>query len=230
MTVAERLFEDVANNGNPRSLASRLRASRFRAFAETLAGVPRPARILDVGGTPHFWTRHAHELPAGAEVTLINPNLSDQPVVQGIAYVAGDARRMCMFRDLQFDACFSNSVIEHVGSYRDQAAMAREIRRVARAYFVQTPNKYFPIEPHFLTPGWQFAPASLRAWLLQRRGWGWVKKIEDPSAALEAVRSIRLLSARELRELFPDAKIRRERVLGMTKSLIATRRVPGSAP
>jgi hypothetical protein len=34
---------------------------------------------------------------------------------------------------------------------------------------------------------------------------------------------IRLLSAREMRRLFPDAELWRERVLGVTKSLVAIR-------
>ncbi len=52
-------------------------------------------------------------------------------------------------------------------------------------------------------PGWQFAPLSLRAWLLQRRDWGWMKRIQNPVLAMEAVRSIRLLSAREMRVFVP---------------------------
>ena len=37
-------------------------------------------------------------------------------------------------------------------------------------------------------------------------------------------REINLLSARELQRLFPDAEIHRERVAGLTKSIIAVRR------
>jgi hypothetical protein len=230
VSIAGRLFDGFANNGNPGSIASRLRARRFRAFAEIVTSAREPAKILDVGGTPLFWTRHASELPVKAEITLLNRDLTDQPLVPKLTYVTGDARSMSMFGDLEFDACFSNSAIEHVGAYADQAAMAHEIRRVARAYFVQTPNKYFPIEPHFLAPGWQFAPVSLQAWLLQRRDWGWIKKIEDPGRALETVMSIRLLDSGEFHELFPDAQIHAERVLGFAKSLVATRRSPAGQP
>ena len=93
--------------------------------------------------------------------------------------MCGDARQMPMFQDNEFDMCFSNSVIEHVGSAADQMSMAREVRRVAKGYFIQTPNAYFPLEPHFLIPGWQFASVALRARLLQLRNWGWVERVEE---------------------------------------------------
>lgn len=57
---------------------------------------------------------------------------------------------MKQFQDNEFDAVFSNSVIEHVGDYEAQRQMANEIMRVGKRYFVQTPNFYFPIEPHIL--------------------------------------------------------------------------------
>jgi hypothetical protein len=223
--IAERIFS-AADNRDPDSMASRLRAKRFRRFAEMLVGAAEPARILDIGGAPAFWVRHRHELPVKATITLLNRAFDDRPDITDVRYVMGDARRLDMFADSEFDMCFSNSVIEHVGEANDQLRMAAEIRRVARGYFVQTPNKYFPMEPHFLVPGWQFVPISMRAWLLQRRDWGWMKRVEDPDLALEAVRSIRLLGSRGLCRLFPDAEIISERLGPLNKSWIARRRIP----
>jgi hypothetical protein len=52
-------------------------------------------------------------------------------------------------------------VIEHVApAQRD--AFARELRRVGRGWFVQTPAFSFPLEPHALLPGAQWLPAALR--------------------------------------------------------------------
>jgi hypothetical protein len=220
--IAERVFS-AADNRNPNSIASRLRAKRFRLFAEMLRGVKEPVRILDIGGTPEFWIRHRSDLPSRVEITLLNRSFDEKPCVEGLRYTLGDARDLREFADFEFDMCFSNSVIEHVGELDDQMRMATEIRRVARGYFVQTPNKYFPLEPHFLVPGWQFAPISLRVWLLQRRDCGWMKQVKDKESALEAVRSIRLLTPRLLHTLFPDATIYRESYGWMTKSLIAAR-------
>jgi hypothetical protein len=100
------------------------------------------------------------------------------------------------------------------------------VMRVGRRYYVQTPNRYFPIEPHFLWPFFQFYPYALRAWILSHgqlaleRGtlrWGRAASYE---AALAGARSIRLLNAREMRDLFPGTRLWRERVGGLTKSLV----------
>jgi hypothetical protein len=130
---------------------------------------------------------------------------------------------MTMFSDHSFDLCFSNSAIEHLGTLYDQLYMAREVRRVARGYFVQTPNKWFPIEPHFLLPGWQFLPAWARARMLMQRNIGCVGRVEDYRLAKATVESIRLLTVAEMKWLFPDGHILREQVGGMTKSIVAWR-------
>ncbi|HTS77841.1 MAG TPA: class I SAM-dependent methyltransferase [Bryobacteraceae bacterium] len=229
MNLARQLFTAVADNDNPASVASRLRERRFLDFARTLLRQSEPVKILDVGGTPQFWSRHARAL-GKAEVTLLNQDLTGLPIVEGLEYTVGDARCMRQFHDREFDMCFSNSVIEHFPTYAEQQRFAAEIRRVARGYYVQTPSRYFPIEPHFLVPGWQFAPLPVRAWMLQRRAWGWMPRAKSRAEALETARSIRLLTANELRRLFPEAEIRRESVAGLTKSLIAVKPAAPSEP
>ena len=135
--------------------------------------------------------------------------------------VIGDARDMSMFAEGEFDIVFSNSVIEHVGSFSDQAAMAREVQRVGRRFFVQTPNRYFPIEPHFLFPGFQFLPLTTRAWLHCRFDLGWMRRAESAEAAMTEVKQLRLLSRAELQKLFPHASIHVERFAGIPKSFVA---------
>ena len=126
-------------------------------------------------------------------------------------------------RDGSFDVAFCNSVIEHVGGRDEQAALAAQLSRVARGLWVQTPARAFPLEPHLLTPFFHFLP---RRW--QRRlarnftVWGWLTR-PDPAQAREMVETIRLLGYREFAALFPDCEIRRERVLGWTKSYVAVR-------
>jgi len=187
-----------------------------------LRSVTGRVHILDAGGTAITWQRHRDELPKDVHVTLLNREFGQQPELPYISYVVGDAREMGMFPDRHFDICYSNSLIEHL-SMDDQVSVAREIRRVAKGYFVQTPNRYFPIEPHFLIPGWQFLPVGLRANLLQKKDRGWMKQVRDPARARETVESIRLLSEKDLRSLFSDGNIHREKVGGITKSLLAWR-------
>jgi len=219
-----RLLFRFADNGNEKSTAYRLRRARVRKFAALLEPVDGELRILDVGGSAEFWLAYRDELHRPAAITVLNQSFGKQPRLPWITYVSGDARDLQMFADQQFDMCFSNSVIEHVDA-AGQFRMAKEIRRVARGYFVQTPNAYFPIEPHFLVPGWQFMPVALRARLLQLRDWGWMKRTPDPLLAREAVESILLLTAAQLQRLFPDSRIYREKIGLFTKSLTAWRAI-----
>ena len=185
---------------------------------------PEPVRVLDVGGYIGFWKQHAASFGKLCHVTALNldETVSDQDPT--FIQVKGDARSMPQYADNSFDLCFSNSVIEHVGTLYDQMAMAREIRRVSIAYVVQTPNRYFPLEPHFLMPLWQYYPKALRRMLYTRFSLGWMKRQPDPLIARAEIEQIRLLNTREMRGLFPDAEITLETIGPLTKSIIAVRR------
>jgi SAM-dependent methyltransferase len=211
------MLRTLADHRDPASLAARLRRRRFSLFEGLLARLAGPLRILDVGGLPGFW-RVIRFDRAGVSITLLNVDPVSEPT--GFRCVKGDARDMRMFRDGEFDVVFSNSVIEHVGAFADQQAMAAEVRRVGKRYFVQTPNKYFPIEPHFLVPGFQFLPDHVRAGWLARRRVGWYPRAESYEAALAEVTRIRLLSRSQFQRLFPEGRLHRERFLGLTKSFV----------
>lgn len=211
------------------SLATRLRRRRFERFEALVSDLPRPFRILDVGGVETFWTRMGFPRgPGEARVCLLN--LEEVPVSRpGFESLAGDARDLSRFGDDSFDVVFSNSVIEHVGGAAEQARMARELRRVGRRYYVQTPSRGFPIEAHTLVPGFQLLPLGLRATLLQRFALGWMPRQPDRASALAEARALRLLDRRELAELFPDGRLHAERVLGLVKSWTVTGPVRAAA-
>ena len=211
------LFSRLADHRVPGSLASRLRARRLKFFTALLARLPRPLTILDVGGTSEFW-RKMELNNDDVKVLILNvkPEPSDDARFESLV---GDARDLAAFPNASIDVVYSNSVIEHVGTFEDQRKMASEVRRVAKRYFVQTPNALFPIEPHFLVPGFQFLPVSLRAFLLTRFRLGWVPREPNSQRAREVVASVRLLTARQMRSLFPEAKVYRERFLGLSKSI-----------
>lgn len=215
-----RLLKRLADNSDPASLAVKLRTRRFEFFLRLLESVPAPVRILDVGGTPGFWRTMPGSGRERLHVTLLNlvRELADGA---GIESVAGDATNLSRFGDGEFDVVFSNSVIEHLGSFTNQARMANEARRVGKRYFIQTPNRFFPIEPHFLVPGFQFLPVSVRTWMVSSFDVGWYTRIPDVETARSEVKSIRLLTRADLRRLFPEARVYEERFAGMIKSFVA---------
>ncbi|MBA3404360.1 MAG: class I SAM-dependent methyltransferase [Gemmatimonadaceae bacterium] len=211
------LIKSLANNSDRNSLATRMRRARFALFLELLGRLPGHVEILDIGGTQEFWSLMLPGDPGDIRVTLLN--LEHQRVSsRHFVSASGDARAMPQFADRSFDVVFSNSVIEHVGSYVEQAKMAAEIRRVGKRYFVQTPNKRFPLEPHFLFPWFQYLPAAIRAGMLQRFNVGWYQRIPDAAAARAEVNSIQLLTRRRFVSLFPGAGLHVERFAGLAKS------------
>ena len=187
-----------------------------------LTGAGPGTRVLDVGGNPAIWRSIAPE--SRPDVTYVNMPRAFEEGDDASRLVFADGTRL-PFGDASFDIAFSNSVIEHVGDREKQRKFAEEIRRVGRAYWVQTPNRWFPVEQHLLTPVVHWLPKSLQRALVPRANvWKFVAK---PTPGQERfyyehfLNDIRLLSAGELRRLFPGARIVRERFGGVTKSLVA---------
>lgn len=218
--VGRSFLKSLADNSSGNSLATRMRRTRFSLFLSLLGSVKGHVEVLDIGGTQAFWTLMTGGELGDVRVTLLN---IENQVVASDQFISavGDARNMPRFGTRSFDVVFSNSVIEHVGSYDDQRRMANEVMRVGKRYFVQTPNKRFPLEPHFLFPWFQYLPSEVRAQLVHRCDVGWYRKIPDLDAARAEVDSIRLLTRREFTALFPGASIHTERLAGLPKSFVA---------
>lgn len=204
----------------PDSLASRYRQKRWEFFRELALSVGRPMRILDVGGSPSVWERIGFANQAGIQITILN---TEQHISKydNMECLLGDGCSMPQYRDREFDIVFSNSVIEHVGGESRAKQMADEVRRVGRNYYLQTPNYYFPLEPHFFFPFFQFLPISVRASLVQHFDLAFFRKRPDRAEAEAEVRQINLLTKRQVKRLFPQARIVEERLLWMTKSIQA---------
>jgi SAM-dependent methyltransferase len=203
-----------------RPLAATFRRKRFRLIRSLTSALPRPLTILDVGGTEFFWQQVGFTEDADVKIVLLN--LSKVAVEHpNFVSVAGDATSMREYGDKAFDLVFSNSVIEHVGGYDQQRRMADEVRRVGKRFCVQTPNRHFPIEPHFLIPFFQFYPMWLKVFLSRTIDIGSYGKISDRREAEAYFRTLRLLTEAEVRALFPEARIYKEKIGGMTKSFTA---------
>ncbi len=196
------------------------RPRRLQQFRDLFPEVMTDIKILDVGGTTYQWDY----LNSPASVTILNTTVSDIAQTNSdYSFVQGDGRNLA-FQDKAYDLVFSNSVIEHVGQPGDQQDFAREMRRVGKMVYCQTPNKWFFVEPHLIAVFIHWLPRGLQRRLIRCFSiWGWVSK--PSSRQIENfLDTTRLLSHAELKRLFPDCEIVRERFLGFTKSFVAVRK------
>jgi hypothetical protein len=223
MSIGQLLRAKV-DDGDERSLSHRMRSRRFAAFTRATRTLDRPVSILDIGGTAEFWENRGWADQPSVRITLVNLSEASQRF-DNIVPTVGDATAID-FADDAFDVAFSNSVIEHLRTRESQRRMAAEVERVAHAYWVQTPNYWFPIEPHYLTPGWQFLPVRARVEILRRRPVGQMGRCPDRAFAEHTVREVQLLSRRSLARLFPDATVIPERFGGLVKSWTAVHGLP----
>jgi hypothetical protein len=199
------------------------RLKRLLTIIDQIVAERGTCRILDVGGMPNYW-QFLEPLWRGRPLHITLVNLIEVPVPDDrYLSLTGDARDLHQFADLSFDLVHSNSVIEHVGLWPDKRKMAEEVRRLAPRYFVQTPNFWFPLEPHLRTPFIHWIPYPWRVAIVMHRACGYYPKAKSISEAREILDDVRLLDSTAMELLFPDAVIERERFAGITKSLIAVR-------
>ncbi len=200
-----------------------LRMARLLAVVDQIITRRGRCRILDIGGVASYWEFNRtlwNDRPI--HITIVNLKQNPLPD-ERYAGLIGDARSLPQLDDLSFDLVHSNSVIEHVGLWPDKQQMAQEVRRLAPRYFVQTPNYWFPIEPHLRTPFIHWLPYPWRVSIVRRRACGYYPRANSISEAREILDDARLLDITAMKLLFPDAEIERERFAGVTKSLIAIR-------
>ena len=180
-------------------LATRARARRHARFF-ALTQLSPGARVLDVG----CGQIGLRALEPGLDITGVD--LAPRPSYPG-PFVQADASAGLPFADGEFELVYCSSVIEHVPPAR-RTAFAREIRRVGRGWFVQTPAWGFPLEPHALLPLAHWLPAGLR-----RRYWRF--------GAAGEWEEISLLRRIEIEALFGPSLP--ERVGPLTKSWVCIR-------
>ena len=219
-----RLLEQRIGMGSDGSrLFRRRRFQSFLPLVDSVIARNGQCRILDVGGESRYWCGMADLLGDRAvQVTMVNPAHSAMQDPR-FRYENGDARDLSRWPDMSFDIVHSNSVIEHVGTWLDMGDMAREVRRLAPCYFVQTPYFWFPMEPHSSTLFFHWLPEPVRLRLVLRKKRGHWTRAQDVETGMALVHSAFLLDRRMMGALFPDAEIRCERVGGLIKSLVAVR-------
>ena len=222
----------------------RARGRRDLIFRAAFPWIGPETRILDLGsGDGANFAR----VVAGLQISPANVHAADlnAGAVQrahdrfGFTPVLLEESGKLPFPDNHFDIAYCSSVIEHVTAPKSevwslrngrvfnrhaavhQHIFAAELRRVAQAYFVQTPNRGFPIESHTWLPFMGYLP---RPWLilaLRVTNRLWIKRTTPDWS---------LLDRHEMAALFPDAEVLGETVCGLTKSWMAIRtRSPAAA-
>jgi hypothetical protein len=212
------LSERIIDPGRAGSLAARLRARRWETFIRRFPEFAQMS-VLDLGGTAGAW-----RLVPARPARLVLLNIAPPGELEGAQSAIGDA---CdppdWVRRERFDLVFSNSLIEHVGGHWRRERFAEVVRDRGERYWIQTPNRYFPLEPHYVAPLFQFVPLAARAWLVARWPVGSLATVKDPAVCLAQAQQTELVGRTEMRGYFPDAEMLDERVLGVSKSLIALR-------
>ncbi len=176
-------------------------------------------RICDLGGSRHFWEKVGLSIPHD-RVTIYNIDEgtsqgTEAGIADDIAIVYYDGTTIPA-ADGYFDLVVCNSVLEHV-PVTARVALCREMVRVGKRLFVQTPAFSFPIEPHFVMPFVHWLPKRIAFPFIYLSPW---RLLSRPSRS--TIRNYffqtTLLNRRELQTLLPEGRVIDERLLGMTKS------------
>lgn len=178
-------------------------------------------RVLDIGSQVDTQSRQLLErFPDKSRITAVNLFQEHLDTIRaaypGIHTVQADARRL-PFPDQSFDLVYSNAVIEHVGTLQDQQQMAAEARRVGRRWFLTTPNRWYPFEFHARVPFVPWLPAPWMHKLLRLWSYNHVNRRYQSGNDFS---DVRLLTARELRRMFPDSLVLKPRVTFWPETLV----------
>jgi hypothetical protein len=132
----------------------------------------------------------------------------------GVRFFRIEPSKRLPFKDQEFDVVYSNAVVEHTGSRRDQAAFIAEALRVSQGYFITTPNRWFPIEHHTSIPLIHFLPQELYRSILRAKG----------EVFYSEERNLNLLTRQKLQDIFPagiSIEISFIRTLGFASNIVA---------
>jgi SAM-dependent methyltransferase len=201
---------------------SHFRTKRLKLLYEQLE-IGKDTRVLDVGGSLYWWDlARKMGLPV-PDVTILNIYQGPDNLPPGIRWIVGNGKSL-PFDDKSFDLVFNNSVIEHLSDWESQRIFAAEIMRVGSKHYTQTPNKYFFVEPHLITPFIHWLPQKFQLKLLRNFTlWGLMTRPSQEQCH-NFINEVRLLAVAEVGKLFPDSEITREKFCGLTKSIIAIKK------
>lgn len=201
------------------TLSSESRQRKMDLFQRTFAP-NESTRILDIGGEANDHASQLIELhPWKQNLTVLNIMPEHLAKINErypeITTLAGDARQI-EFPDQSFDIVFSNAVIEHVGGFEDQQRMAREVMRVGKAWFITTPNRWYPFEFHTRLPLIGWLPAPMMQAAARVVSYNHVHRRYSSGNRTHTW----LLSGREMRKLFPGSRVIHMRVTFFPETIV----------
>ena len=153
------------------------RRRKWRRFVELFQPTSE-LRVLDVGYSDEEYSENDNFLEKHyrwpEQITALGIETPNQfraryPQVDVVQYDGRDFP----FDDNEFDVCWSNAVIEHVGNRERQLKFLSEINRVSKAAYITTPNRFFPIEVHTRMPLLHFLPKPMFDGYLKCVGMDW---------------------------------------------------------
>src|SRR5688572_23216116 len=206
-----RTLAKLTNYDDSRSVGARFRARRIGPLLDMMDAAFKDhgfVSIVDVGGTEAYWNIVPKRIldERNVRITVVNlPGTFTSPDHGHFNFVAGDGCNLAFLGDRSFHIAHSNSVVEHVGDWNRMVKFANEMTRLAARTFVQTPNFWFPLEPHCMTPFFHWLPKPARVWLVSHFRLGHWQKAASIDEAVQTVESARLLSRTMFHELFKDA-------------------------
>lgn len=218
-------------------LRDRFHEARADRFVERLD--PRPgSTLLDVGGSDgSLAERICRRVPLRVTVADVASETRAAALARGFDHVLLDPDAPLPFEPGQFDYLLCNSVIEHVTlpkaecvvtarvphaewearSRAAQRSFAAAIRGLASSYFVQTPHRHFPVDQHVHLPFVHYLSHDNQCRVVAWTDRHWIK-------SCQGLVDWELLTPAAMAELFPDATVEVERVVGLPKSIVAWKR------
>jgi hypothetical protein len=231
MSITNFIAKKLINYQSENSFAFKMRKKRAERIKDLITECYKEngsVKIIDVGGLEVYWKIIPRQFLLDNKVQITCVNLPGSAIAckndEIFTYVDGDGCNLVGFADKTFHLSHSNSVIEHVGDKTNTQNFAKEVMRVADKVYLQTPNFWFPMEPHFMTPFFHWLPKEVRIKLLMNFNLGWYKKTSSYEAAKSHIEHCNLLTAKDLKKLFPGSVLYYEKIFFFTKSLIVIKK------
>jgi hypothetical protein len=213
----KRLTQILTDSDDPKSLSVRARRRRWERLRETFPDLGEMS-VIDLGGVVTQW-RWAPVQPASLTVVNLHEQPSDghaEVLIGDVCALSPDVLRR------RFDLVYSNSVIDQVGGHYRRLRFADTVTTLGESHWIQTAYRYFPLDAYTLFPGQQLLPLRARAAVSRK----WPLGHRHADNRLDSVMinlEVEELSRTALMAYFPESEIIAERMLGLTKSLIAVK-------